>query len=63
MTIEEALDRAEQLLFRIEAVREQLEGTEDPEKAVELIGEVSQLAKEIEAELQRAKRDADARVR
>ena len=63
MTMDESIDRADMLLGRVEALRAQLEGTEDPEKAVELLGELSQLAKEVEAELQRAKRDADARPR
>lgn len=63
MSVDETLDRAEALLGRVEAVRAQLEGTDDPEKAVELLGELSQLAKEVETELQRAKRDADARPR
>ena len=35
----------------------------DADKAVELLGELSQLAKEVEAELQRARRDAEARPR
>ena len=63
MTADESLDRAEAQLGRIESLREQLERTDDPEQAVELLGQISQLAKEIEAELQRARRDADARAR
>ncbi len=59
----ESLDRAETLLVRVEAVRAQLESAEVPEKAVELLVELSQLAKDVETELQRAKRDADARPR
>ena len=49
--------------MRVEAVRAQLESAEVPEKAVELLVELSQLAKDVETELQRAKRDADARPR
>jgi hypothetical protein len=63
VTADESLDRAEAQLGRIESLREQLERTEDPEQAVVILGDISQLAKEIEAELQRAKRDADARPR
>lgn len=63
MTADESLDRAEAEVGRIESLREQLERTDDPEQAVRILGEISQLAKEIEAELQRAKRDADARPR
>lgn len=63
MTIDESLTRAEALLGRVEALRAQLETTDEPQRAVELLGELSQLAKEVETELQRAKRDADARPR
>ena len=63
MTADESLDRAEAQVARIESLREQLERTDDPEQAVELLGQISQLAKEIEADLQRARRDADARAR
>lgn len=63
MSADESLNRAESLLGRVEALRAQIEGTDDADKAVELLGELSQLAKEVEAELQRARRDADARPR
>ena len=63
MTADESLDRAEAQVGRIESLREQLERTVDAEQAVEILGQISQLAKDIEAELQRAKRDADARPR
>jgi hypothetical protein len=63
MSADESLNRAETLLGRVEALRAQIEGTDDADKAVELLGELSQLAKEVEAELQRARRDADARPR
>lgn len=63
MTADESLDRAEAQVGRIESLREQLERTDDAEQAVEILGQISQLAKDIEAELQRAKRDSDARPR
>lgn len=63
MTADESLERAEAEVSRLESLREQLERTDDPELAVEILGHISQLAKDIEAELQRAKRDADARPR
>lgn len=63
MSQSESIDRAEQLLGRVEALRAQLEGTDDPDKAVEILTELAQLAKDVETELQRAKRDADARPR
>lgn len=63
MNQSESIDRAELLLGRVEALRAQLEGTDDPDKAVEILTELAQLAKDVETELQRAKRDADARPR
>ena len=63
MTADESLERGEALVGRVESLREQLESTDDPEQAIEILGEVSQLAKEAEAELQRARREADARPR
>ena len=53
MSAEESLQRAEGLLDRLEA-------TEDPEAALELLGELSEIAKEVESEIQRAKREAEA---
>ncbi len=60
---EEALGRAEQLLARLEAARaelEQLSQADDAERALEVLGELAELSKAIEEELQRAKREADA---
>ena len=58
MSSEEALARAEQLLERLEAARARLESTEDPEAAIDVLNELAELAKEVEAELQRARREA-----
>jgi hypothetical protein len=60
VTAEESLARAESLLERLDATRARLEGTDDPEQAIELLGELSELAKEVQAEIERAKREADA---
>jgi hypothetical protein len=60
MTAEESLARAEQLLERLEAARQRLDETDDPEQAIEVLQELSDLAKEVEAELQRAKQSAEA---
>ena len=59
MSAEESLSKAEDLLARLEAARERLDGTEDPDQAIELLQELAELAKEVEAELQRAKRAAE----
>jgi hypothetical protein len=60
VTAEESLDRAESLLERLDATRAKLEATDDPEQAIELLAELSDLAKEVQAEIERAKREADA---
>jgi hypothetical protein len=54
------LDRASQLLGQLEEKRAELESTEDPEAAVDLLGEITELAKEAHAEIERARREADA---
>ena len=60
---EEPLRRAEELLARLEHTRAELERVaagDNAEAAIDLLGELSQLAKEVEAELTRAKNQADA---
>ena len=54
------LDHAAELLDRLEAKRAELEGTEDPDLAVDLLAEITELAKEAHAEIERARREADA---
>jgi len=65
MSGEDSLSRAEELLARLEAARaelEQLSEQEDasPERALEILNELSELAKAVEEELDRAKRAAEA---
>ena len=57
---EEALARAESLLERLERSRERLETTDDPETAIDVLSELSEIAKRIEREISEAKRRADA---
>ena len=54
------LDRAEELLAKIEAAREQLERTDDPDTALELLDEIAKLARETNAEIERAREEADS---
>ena len=56
---EEALARAEALQARLDAVRAQL-ATDDPERAVEVLTELAQIAKDLEQEIERSRREADA---
>jgi hypothetical protein len=60
MSTDESLDRAEELLKRIEVQREKLESSDDPEQAIEVLQELVELAKGVEAELQRARAAAEA---
>ena len=60
---DEALARAEELLERLKATRDELErlaAAEDAESAVEVLAELADLAKEVEAELTKARSRADA---
>ena len=62
MSSEEALNRAEELLARLETARGELEKltqADDAEKALDILAELSELSKAIEEELQRAKREAE----
>ena len=64
MSSDEHLQRAEELLKRLEKARDELEqlaGDEpDADRAVEVLQELAELAKQVEVELGRAKRDAEA---
>src|SRR6478735_3127955 len=56
---DESLNKAEDLLARLEQARARLDETQDPDKAIEILQELADLAREVEAELQRAKRAAE----
>ena len=64
MSSDEHLRRAEELLRRLEKARDELEhlaGDEpDADRAVEVLQELAELAKQVEVELARAKSDAEA---
>ena len=58
-----ALTRAEELLERLKATREELEklaSAGEPDAAIDVLTELAELAKEVEAELQKARARADA---
>jgi hypothetical protein len=64
-SIDEALAKAEELLARLSERREELErlaeaDNVDGEAAVDVIAELAELARQIEAELTRARTMADA---
>jgi hypothetical protein len=62
MSAEDSLSRAEELLARLEKTRAELESlsqTNDAEKALDVLTELSELSKAIEEELQQVKRNAE----
>jgi hypothetical protein len=60
VSAEDSLRQAEELMERLEETRKRLEETTDPEVAIEVLSELAEIAREIEAALSRAKREADA---
>lgn len=63
MSADDALTRVEELLERLKATREELEklaSAGEPDAAIEVLTELAELAKEVEAELQKARARADA---
>ncbi len=60
MSSEEALERAEGLLAKLEVTRTRLESTDDPDQAIEVLQELVEITKQIEAELHSARQAAEA---
>jgi hypothetical protein len=60
LSSEESLQHAEDLLERLERTRQELESTEDPDRAIEILSELAEIAKEVEAELARAKKESES---
>jgi predicted nucleic acid-binding Zn-ribbon protein len=49
--------RLQQLLDRLEVARKRLEDTQDPDQAVDTLRELAELAKEVQTEIERARRE------
>ena len=65
MSSEDSLTKAEELLARLETARAELdrlaqEEGGSPERALEILSELSELAKSVEEELDRAKHEAES---
>lgn len=58
MTEPERVERLQELLGRLESARAELETTEDAERAVAILQDLAELAKEVQAEVERARREA-----
>ena len=65
MSADESLSKAEELLARLEAARAELEQLSaadaegSPDRAIELLSELAELAKAVEEELEKAQRVAE----
>jgi hypothetical protein len=57
---EDALKRAEELLERLEETRARLEATADPDEAIDVLTQLAEIAKQVELEIEQARREADA---
>ena len=57
---ENSLQEAEKLLARLEEQRARLEATDDPEGAIEVMQELAELAKQVEAAIEQARKAAGA---
>jgi exonuclease VII small subunit len=57
---QEPVARLEELMQRLESARARLEVTDDPERAVEVLRELAEVAKEVQAEIERARREASS---
>ena len=53
----EPVHRLQELLDRLDRTRAELEATDDPERAVTVLQELAELAKEVQAEVERARRE------
>jgi len=65
VSAEESLGRAEELLARLESTRAELERLardDDAESAIDVLTELADLTRQVEAELAKARRETDARA-
>jgi predicted transcriptional regulator len=56
---DDSLTRVEELYARLQAARAKLEATDDPESAIDVVAELSEIAKQVEEEIARVRRDAE----
>lgn len=59
MNEQDSVARLQELLEKVEAARAELERSEDPERAVQVLQDLADLAKEVQAEVERARRETD----
>jgi hypothetical protein len=54
---QDPVTRLQELLDRLEVARKRLEETQEPDRAVDVLRELADLAKEVQAEIERARRE------
>ena len=59
MNADDSLTRVEELYARLQAARAKLEATDDPESAIDVVAELSEISKQVEEEIARIRRDAE----
>ena len=57
--IDDSLKRVEELYARLQAARAKLEATDDPESAIDVVAELSEISKQVEEEIARIRRDVE----
>jgi hypothetical protein len=57
MSEPDPVGRLQELLDRLEGARKRLEETDNPERAVDILRELADLAKEVQVEIERARRE------
>lgn len=57
MSEQDPVTRLQELLERLELARKRLEETQEPDQAVDTLRELADLAKEVQAEIERARRE------
>ena len=56
---DDSLKRVEELYARLQAARAKLEATDDPESAIDVVAELSEISKQVEEEIGRIRRDVE----
>ena len=56
---DDSLSRVEELYARLQAARAKLEATDDPESAIDVVTELSEISKQVEEEIARIRRDVE----
>jgi hypothetical protein len=59
LNADDSLTRVEELYARLQAARAKLEATDDPESAIDVVAELSEISKQVEDEIARIRRDAE----